>query len=805
MSWACMMTRISSRICCPALPPRPIVAKVQRIHMRQRGCAFHNSAMRLVIWFVVPASILGCVHVFLSHVKMRWKEKRCHTKIQLQKPSLLAWMSASSGTSKTGKDGMRDQTASRESTCTSVFQERIFRMCMPWDCFSHEFTNSRQFSYLRFKDMFSHVTSCSTILSATCAHSPFQRPTEVNLALALPPLLGLIHSSPEAVFKTKPMPAMAGSTTSSPPESAFFKVAGIVKLSPCRPSSPIRFICTWQAFLSTDVTPSGHSTIFCSSGETHSPDIAEASTPKCKVHSPRRGCKRARISTLARVPLSVDMQDTSTSPQSRSSSKEEKEMSARISRSRRAETKAARLASASASAALRRLSSSCFKRSHSGWRGSSRRKSMLPSLIQRLQAPSCNTNTKFVSTFPAGISMSASLAFMSMVVSAIRFENFQAPSAPAQPYCTDMSACVPTRTCTLHSASVAEAMATSSMPPADHSLKRQASTCSAMASWTYLENLTELARSTRGCGSNCAAAAAGAGSCGTSDLSNSGSSMAKSRPPSSFNQWFVDASCSTNIMYFKHWSAVKDKVPSLTLPSTRAKGIRIDERQRRSGPAGPYCSTRSPSELTRALMLMEPPTSVASTATSTPLQLQTLCFALGSASRAFFTRVLNTFWPLIFNKFTMKLSLPFLSHSFGFLCNTNWKPLMPQSPLISTLTFLQPSASDLGNSAWLAPWTWADAGVVLTWSSVGSAHSSTRVLPTPQCKTSSPSPKPSAMTSSTAQPAASSGSAITSTDTAWPPAAPIIATLCPGRALGRVPGVARAGRGPPRRPRCSET
>jgi hypothetical protein len=72
-----MMTKMSSRIFCPALPPAPIVASVQRIHMRQRGCAFHSSLIRLVMAFVVLARILGWVHVFFSQVSSCWKEKRC--------------------------------------------------------------------------------------------------------------------------------------------------------------------------------------------------------------------------------------------------------------------------------------------------------------------------------------------------------------------------------------------------------------------------------------------------------------------------------------------------------------------------------------------------------------------------------------------------------------------------------------------------------------------------------------------------------------------------------------------------------
>mmetsp|Transcript_8056 Transcript_8056/g.23599 ORF Transcript_8056/g.23599 Transcript_8056/m.23599 type:complete len:231 (-) Transcript_8056:1639-2331(-) len=230
MSCACMMTRISSRICWPALPPRPMVASVQRIQRRHRGWPFQSSAMRTVIWFVVPASIRGCVHVFFSHVRSRWNEKRCHTKIQLQKPSLLALMLSSSGISMRGIDGFRDQTAADESTCTKVLHDRSFRMCTPSLCFSHMLTKSRQFSYRLFSDIWFQVTSCSTILSATLAHSPLQRPAWENRTVAFPPLAGLSHSLPSTLFSTKLIPAIAGSTASS--ESPPFFVAGIEKSRP---------------------------------------------------------------------------------------------------------------------------------------------------------------------------------------------------------------------------------------------------------------------------------------------------------------------------------------------------------------------------------------------------------------------------------------------------------------------------------------------------------------------------------------------------------------------------------------------
>mmetsp|Transcript_79794 Transcript_79794/g.243983 ORF Transcript_79794/g.243983 Transcript_79794/m.243983 type:complete len:304 (-) Transcript_79794:1453-2364(-) len=301
MSCACMMTRISSRICCPALPPRPMVASVQRIHMRQRRCAFHNSAILDVIWFVVPASILGCVHVFRSHVSNRWKENRCQTKIQLQNPSLLALMSSSSGTSKRGIDGMRLHTASRLSTCMRVFQDRIFRMAMPSLSFSHESTKSKQFSYRRFKDICSHVTSCSTILSATWAHSPFHRPMDEKRALALPPLLGLNHSLPVSSFITKLIPAIAGSMTGSEPLSLFFVVAVIAMSRPWT-WPPMSCNWTWHAFASTAWTPAGHSTPFCSRGGFQSPERDPWRAPKCSVHFPKRGCNHALSSTFNFAP-----------------------------------------------------------------------------------------------------------------------------------------------------------------------------------------------------------------------------------------------------------------------------------------------------------------------------------------------------------------------------------------------------------------------------------------------------------------------------------------------------------------------
>lgn len=46
---------------------------------------------------MVAASIRGCVHVFRSHVKSCWKEKRCQTKIQLQNSSLVLGVIAGRG------------------------------------------------------------------------------------------------------------------------------------------------------------------------------------------------------------------------------------------------------------------------------------------------------------------------------------------------------------------------------------------------------------------------------------------------------------------------------------------------------------------------------------------------------------------------------------------------------------------------------------------------------------------------------------------------------------------------------------
>ena len=42
----CIITKISSLICWPAEPPRPIVERVQRIQSRQLAVDFHNSASR---------------------------------------------------------------------------------------------------------------------------------------------------------------------------------------------------------------------------------------------------------------------------------------------------------------------------------------------------------------------------------------------------------------------------------------------------------------------------------------------------------------------------------------------------------------------------------------------------------------------------------------------------------------------------------------------------------------------------------------------------------------------------------------
>mmetsp|Transcript_66602 Transcript_66602/g.192337 ORF Transcript_66602/g.192337 Transcript_66602/m.192337 type:complete len:294 (-) Transcript_66602:281-1162(-) len=292
---------------------------------------------------------------------------------------------------------------------------------------------------------------------------------------------------------------------------------------------------------------------------------------------------------------------------------------------------------------------------------------------------------KFLSTSAAGMEMKASCAWSGMFANGTRFEYFQVRSAPADPYCTVRSVVVSTSTWTLHSSSVALAMTTTSMPPALNSFVTAASPSSSAASLTNFPNFLETARSARGCGWNFAASMAG-------------NSMAKSRPLS-LSHWFEEASWSTNMRYFWQSGPVSVTLPSLTVPSTFDNGKRVEDCQRRSSPAGPYCKTRSCSESTSALTLQEPWASLANTATSTPWQLQTWCFAAASASRAAFIRFLKTLAPCTFAKLTMKFELPFFNQSLGFLCKTNWKPFTPASPLISTLIFLQPCASLGGNNA----------------------------------------------------------------------------------------------------------
>mmetsp|Transcript_17376 Transcript_17376/g.40528 ORF Transcript_17376/g.40528 Transcript_17376/m.40528 type:complete len:304 (+) Transcript_17376:2519-3430(+) len=303
MSCACMITRIWSRIACPALPPRPMVDNVHRIHMRHRGWAFHNSAMRFVMTFVVPASILGCVQVFFSHVKSLMKENRCHTKIQLQNSSLLVLISSSSGRSHKGILGILDHLASRASTCTNVLQDRSFLICCPSQFFSQELTKSKQFSYRRFKLIWLQVTSCSTILSATSAHAPRQRPLEENRTIPSPPVDGLIHSLPFAVLMTNAMPGMAGSTKVSPQSSSI--LAGMEKSKPSE-FSPMLSRRTWPALSSTAVTPCGHFTEEAFVGHIHSPERGPLSTPKCSMHGPSRGCNQARTSAVALEPPSSE-------------------------------------------------------------------------------------------------------------------------------------------------------------------------------------------------------------------------------------------------------------------------------------------------------------------------------------------------------------------------------------------------------------------------------------------------------------------------------------------------------------------
>mmetsp|Transcript_4749 Transcript_4749/g.13761 ORF Transcript_4749/g.13761 Transcript_4749/m.13761 type:complete len:265 (+) Transcript_4749:3743-4537(+) len=264
-----------------------------------------------------------------------------------------------------------------------------------------------------------------------------------------------------------------------------------------------------------------------------------------------------------------------------------------------------------------------------------------------------------------------------MLTNGTRFENFHTRSAPAEPYCTIRSAFVSTSTWTLHSCSMALAMATMSIP-AFHSCMRDSPPCSSMASLTNLLNRAEVARST-----------ARAGGWKLSACTINGNSIVKSRPPS-LSHWFVEASCNTNMRYFWQSAPVSDTMPSLTFPSTFLRGSLVEERHLLSEPAGPYCRTRSFSESTRALMAQAPSLSLARTATSTPLQLHAWCFAASSAANASLRRRRKIFAPRSLEKSTMKLLLPFFIHSLGLRWSTNWKPFTPEAVLTSTFTFLMP-------------------------------------------------------------------------------------------------------------------